>query len=109
MRFDRKRIVDHLRQQAFLTKGVTIEVLDLRDEKDPFYHAFCFEGGVLSFLKYLSHGDEPLQETPFYLHKQGEKVEVEVAFTYTNELETHELSFVNNIYTPDGGMHLTGV
>ena len=113
--FDRKRILDHLRQQAFLTKGVKIEVIDERDPKNPFYHGFYFEGGLLSFLKYLAEGEKPLQEIPFYVNKeyavQGSgraKIEVETAFTYTDELETQELSFANNIYTPDGGMHITG-
>lgn len=105
--FDRKRIVDHLRQQAFLTKGIEIEVIDAREEP-PVYHAFYFDGGLLSFLTYLSEGEKPLQEVPFYIQKVQEQVEVETVFSYTNELETHELSFANNIYTPDGGMHLTG-
>ncbi len=106
--FDRKRIVDHLRQQAFLTKGVKIEIIDERDEKDSFYQGFYFEGGLLSFLKYVSRTEKALQERPFYVNKTYDTVEVEVAFAYTDELETHELSFANNIYTPDGGMHLTG-
>lgn len=108
IKFDRKRILDHLRQQAFLTKGVKIEIIDERDEQDLFYHAFYFDGGLLSFLKYLSSTEKPLQEKPFYADKNYEKLEVEVAFAYSDEFETHELSFANNIYTPDGGMHLTG-
>ena len=107
IKFDWKRILDHLRQQAFLTKGVKIEVLDARSA-EPLYHGFQFEGGLLSFLKYLSEGEKPLQETPFYIHKSVSDIEVEAAFTYTGDIETRELSFANNIYTPDGGMHLTG-
>ncbi|MEK7640544.1 MAG: DNA topoisomerase (ATP-hydrolyzing) subunit B [Patescibacteria group bacterium] len=106
--FDRKRILDHLRQQAFLTKGIRLEVVDLRDEKDEQFHSFYFDGGLYSFIKYLSKGEKPLQEVPFYIHKESDKVEVEVAFIYNNEMEIQELSFANNIYTPDGGMHLTG-
>lgn len=106
--FDRKRILDHLRQQAFLTKGVKIEVMDSRNEKEPFYYSFYFDGGLLSFLHYLSEGEKPLQEQPFYVHTTQEEVETEVAFRYNDELEMREMSFANNIYTPDGGMHLTG-
>lgn len=105
--FDRKQVIDHLRQQAFLTKGLKIEVVDLR-EAAPAYHAFYFDGGLLSFIKYLNDTEKPLQETPFYVNKESDKVEVEAAFVYTNDVETQELSFANNIYTPDGGMHLTG-
>ncbi len=106
--FDLKRIIDHLRQQAFLTKSVRIEITDERDARLPVYHGFYFDGGLLSFIKYLSRNEKPLQETPFYVNKSAESVEVEVAFLYKNETEAQELSFANNIYTPDGGMHLTG-
>lgn len=108
IKYDRKRILEHLRQQAFLTRGVKIEVIDLR-ESDPFYHAFYFEGGLLSFLKYLSDGGKKLlQEHPFHVMKEQDNIDVEVAFSYSNELDTKELSFANNIYTSDGGTHLTG-
>jgi len=107
IKFDFKRVVDRLRQQAFLTKGIRIEAVDLR-EKIPQYHGFYFDGGLLSFIKYLDQAEHPLQDEPFYINKSHENVEVEVAFTYSNEIEVQELSFANNIYTPDGGMHLTG-
>ncbi len=106
--FDFKRIIDHLRQQAFLTKSIRLEIGDERDPKKPVYHGFFFDGGLLSFIKYLSRNEKPLQEIPFYCQKSAEDVEVEVAFLYKNETEAQELSFANNIYTPDGGMHLTG-
>ncbi len=106
--FDLKKVLDHLRQQAFLTKGVKIEIFDARNEKAPLYHAFYFDGGLLSFVKYLSRTDKPIQETPFYVQKSAENVEVEATFLYTQDTEIQELSFANNIYTPDGGMHLTG-
>lgn len=105
--FDAKRIIDHLRQQAFLTKGVRINVLDRRSSPPEFY-GFCFEGGLLSFVRYLANDLKPLQEEPFYTHKTSDKIDVEVAFLYVADFETKELSFANNIYTPDGGMHLTG-
>ncbi len=105
--FDRRRILDHLRQQAFLTKGVRIEFIDFRDAV-PFYYAFCFEGGLLSFINYLNRTHQPVQKEIFYVHKNYEKIEVETAFVYNQEVESQELSFANNIYTPDGGMHLTG-
>lgn len=107
IKFDRKRIIDHLRQQAFLTRGVKIEIIDSR-EKIPVYHAFYFEGGLLSFINYLNQFRKPIQKEIFHIQKEYENVEAEVAFVYNQEIETQELSFANNIYTPDGGMHLTG-
>ncbi len=107
IRYDRKKIIDHLRQQAFLVKGMYIEIIDERDEV-PFFYAFKFDGGLLSFLAYLNEFGDQVQDKPFYVHKEYEGIEVEVAFLYNNDAETQELSFANNIYTPDGGMHLTG-
>ncbi len=105
--FDIKKILAHLRNQAFLTKNVKIEVIDARSEVSAYY-SFYFEGGLLSFLKYLGEGTPPLQEVPFYTNRVQDEIEVEAAFSYINDIETRELSFANNIYTPDGGMHLTG-
>ncbi len=122
--FNEKRILDHLRQQAYLTKGVRINFFDWRKPPGSFY-GFFFEGGVLSFVKYLAKDEKQLQDEIFYIHKQttaarGEDnpepkasrnnntMEVEAAFVYVDDIDTKELSFANNIYTPDGGMHLTG-
>ena len=105
--FNRSRILEHLRQQAFLTKGIKIEVIDKR-QSPYFYHAFCFDGGVLSFIRWLNRSNEPLQKEIFYVNKTYENINVEVAFLYNQGIENQEMSFANNIYTPDGGMHLTG-
>jgi len=104
---DRKKIIDHLRQQAFLVKGVFIEIVDTRGTS-PLYYAFRFEGGLLSFLSYLNEFDEPLLQNPFYVNKEFEGIQVESTLVYDNSADTKELSFANNIYTSDGGMHLTG-
>ncbi len=105
--FDMKRVVDHLRQQAFLTKGVKIEIIDSR-KLPASYQGFYFDGGLLSFIKYITQGEKVIQDDPFYVHKELDEIEVEVSFVYNQDIETRELSFANNIYTPDGGMHLTG-
>ncbi len=110
--FDRKKILDHLRQQAYLTKGVRIDFFDEREnpsDDKPFYYGFYFDGGLKSFISYLI-GEEPiLHDTPFYTNKVYENIDVEAVFVYTDDQEAKELSFANNIYTPDGGMHLTGL
>jgi DNA gyrase/topoisomerase IV subunit B len=90
-----------LRRQAFLTKGVRIELIDYR-ESPTFYHGLHFEGGVLSYIQYLNDAEQILQDEPFYVEKESENVAVEVAFMYNGDIETKELSFANNIYTPDG-------
>ncbi|MFH0806176.1 MAG: DNA topoisomerase (ATP-hydrolyzing) subunit B [Candidatus Brennerbacteria bacterium] len=105
--YDWKRIVDHMRQQAYLTKGVRILLVDARDGA-PQSHGFYFEGGLQSFIQYLVENERMLQKEPFYVHKEMEGVDVEASFVYVDDVENEELSFANNIYTPDGGMHLTG-
>jgi len=107
IQFDQKRILDHLRQQAYLTKGIRLNVFDRRKDP-PSLYGFYFEGGLLSFAKHIAQGKEALQEELFYVHKEHDKIEVEASFLYVNDIDIKELSFANNIYTPDGGMHLTG-
>lgn len=105
--FNTKRIIDWLRQRAYLTKGLRINFADKRG-KVPEFYSFYFEGGVKSFVKYLAKDKKPLQEEVFYVHKNEEKMELEAGFVYVDDIEIKEMSFANNIYTPDGGMHLTG-
>jgi DNA gyrase subunit B len=102
-----KKIMDRLRNQAFLVKGVEMELIDTRKDV-PEYYGFCFDGGLLSFLDYLNEYSDTIVTNPFYVHKTYEDTEVEVALSYNDDTETQELSFANNIRTPEGGMHLTG-
>lgn len=107
LEFDRKEIVSHLRQQAFLTKGIRIEIVDDREEL-PFYYSFYFEGGLISFVQYVNRNHTPVHKETFYAHKSYEGIDVEAAFIYNDDPDARELSFANNIYTSDGGMHVTG-
>ena len=107
LEFNDKTILDHLRQQAYLTKGVRINVFDRRPQV-PVFYGFYFEGGLLSFVKFLAQKKNKLHEDIFYVDKEQEHVGVEVAFLYVDDTKVQEMSFANNIYTPDGGMHLTG-
>jgi DNA gyrase subunit B len=105
--FNFNLIVNHLRQQAYLTKGLRIDILDKRGEKDNSY-AFYFEGGLKSYLTYLIGNSNPIHDHPFYIHKEENSVDIEATFSYTDDVESEEHTFANNIYTADGGMHLTG-
>ncbi len=105
--FDWKKILDHLRQQAYLTKGVRIELVDERKDK-PVYYGFYFDGGLSSYVRYLANNKPTVQDNLFYVHRSYDNIDVEVAFLYTDDIEIKEMSFANNIYTADGGMHLTG-
>lgn len=106
--FDIKKILNHLRQQAYLTKGIKIDFYDQRDKANPFEYHFYFEGGIKSYLKYLSRNSEPVHLNPFYTSGEKEGIAVEASFQYTDSYEISEESFTNNIFTIEGGTHLTG-
>ncbi len=122
--FDWNKIVSHLRQQAYLVKGFKIRVMDFRnceqkiDDQKIFYlselnldvpsYTFYFEGGILSFINFINRKEKPANEKVFYIEKEAEGIMVECALQYIEDIETKEISFANNIITPEGGMHLTG-
>ncbi len=108
--FDLETILTHLRQQAYLTKGVKILVFDQRQSKKntkPSY-VFYFEGGVGSYVSYLNHHKEIKQENVFYVQKETEGVGVELAVQYTADYKETLYAFCNNIFNQDGGTHLVG-
>jgi DNA gyrase subunit B len=107
IRFDRDKILKFLRQQAFLNKGLKIIFSDQR-VKPPENYFFYFEGGILSYLKYLISGQERIMKNIFYCSGQKNGILVEAAFCYTDEYETYEEAFANNVFNPQGGTHLTG-
>lgn len=105
--FDLHTILNHLRQQAYLTKGVKITVLDERGLM-PTAYTFYFEGGIVSYVKYLNRNDEAKHHNTFYAAKDLNNIFVEVAMQYVDELEAKEIGFANNIHTTEGGTHITG-
>jgi len=107
IKFNLKKILTHLRQQAYLTKGVKIRVADKREKIEKSYN-FYFEGGLLSYVKYLTRKRPALQKNIYYGRGEKNEIIVEAALRYTDEYECYEESFANNIYTGEGGTHLTG-
>ena len=108
IKYDVKRILGHLRQQAYLTKGVKISLSDERVKGKESSYAFYFEGGVSSYVKYLVEGNTPRHPNVFSVGVSKNDIYVEAAFQYTQEMECTEESFANNIYTVDGGTHISG-
>jgi len=105
--FDLTMILNHLRQQAYLTKGVKVTIKDERD-KVPRDYTFYFEGGIVSYVEFLNRSEEAKHKTVFYIAKEQDNIFVEVAMQYVDEISGKELSFANNVHTTEGGMHLTG-
>ena len=107
VKFDWQTILNHLRQQAYLTKGVKIDVKDETGEL-PYEHTFYFEGGIVSYVGFLNRHLEAKHKNIFYAGKDVGGIFVEVALQYVEDLQSKELSFANNIHTIEGGTHLTG-
>ncbi len=108
IKFDIKKVLTHLRQQAYLTPGITIRIFDKREDSLFPSYTFHFESGIVSFLKYLTEQYNSLIKEPFYVRQEKDGIMVEIALTYIEDSDSLELAFANNIRTPEGGMHLTG-
>ncbi len=98
-------VVDYLRHQAYLTKGVKTFV---SDERTGERYGFYFEGGIQSYVKHLNFGKEVVDDDVFYVDKMVADSQVEVAMQYTEAFTENVKPFANNVLTPDGGTHLTG-
>ncbi len=108
LEFDAKFILDHLRRQAYLTKGIAIRYCDERDQAEFKTYNFYFEGGVASYVAHLNRNITPRNANIFYVSKTLENINVEIALQYTESYKEAIFTFANNIHTPEGGMHLTG-
>jgi DNA gyrase subunit B len=122
--FEVDRIINHMRQQAYLVKGLRISVIDARGAKgDPddevFYYretgsdfpsqSFYFEGGLLSLVRFYNKDFKPVHKNIFYVEKPTNEYEtVEVSLQYVDEVSGRLTAFANNIYNPEGGTHVTG-
>jgi DNA gyrase subunit B len=104
--FDYDTIKIRLRQQAYLTKGVTITLInEFEDTK----YRFFFEGGIESYVHYLNRSIDPVADEVFYVDKQIDQVQVEIALQYKkDDYNEKTISFVNNVITPEGGTHVVG-
>ena len=102
------KILDRLRQQTYLTKGITINVFDKRTGHRSKRYKFHFEGGIRSYIKSLHRNKSVKNDTVFYIDKDVNGCKVEVALQYNDEYNETLLSFANNIHNPEGGTHVVG-
>jgi len=122
--FDWNKILNHLRQQAYLVKGLRVTIIDAReysgeikDEKIFFLKelgielpstSFYFEGGLLSLVKHYNEHQKPIHKNIFYVEKDTDGVAVEISFQYVDDISSRISAFANNTYNAEGGMHMTG-
>lgn len=98
-------VLDRLRHQAYLTKGVRTSITD---ERTGNRYSFYFEGGIKSYVTHLNFGKEVVDDDVFYVDKQVEDAQIEIAAQYTDGFSDTIKQFANNVFNPDGGTHLTG-
>ncbi|MDH4229520.1 MAG: DNA topoisomerase (ATP-hydrolyzing) subunit B [Nitrospirota bacterium] len=93
-----------MREMAFLNRGLTIRITDERTDRS---EAFCYDGGIVSFVEHLNENKKPLH-APAYMERSTDKIAVEVAFQFNEGYAENLFSFANNINTREGGTHLAG-
>lgn len=122
--YDFKRVVEHLRQQAYLVKGVRITVIDAREtenkidfdntyfiadsDTEAISQTFYFEGGLASLVKFKNKFQKPIHKNIFYIDKEVDEMSVEISLQYVDDISPRLNAFANNIYNPEGGTHVTG-
>ena len=123
IKYDWGKITAHLRQQAYLVKGMRITIIDAREteekiDESKFYlkelaldvptMSFYFEGGLLSLVKFYNQHQKPIHKNIFYVEKEEDGVDVEISLQYVDDISARISAFANNTYNAEGGMHITG-
>lgn len=112
--FSFETIVKHLRNQAYLTKGIRINIEDVREVtgKSDMYkarrHSFYFDSGIVSFVKFINRDKEVKNVVPVYIEKTQDDIYVEISMQYTDSFKERLHAFANNILNPEGGTHVAG-
>lgn len=106
--FNPKTIQDRLRQNAYLNGGVRFTYGRKSEAGDEFY-GFFFEGGLKSYVRHINMHLKPIQDKVFYAKDTIDDVEMEISIQYTDDLQTREYAFANNVHNPEGGTHLSGL
>jgi DNA gyrase subunit B len=131
--FDFDKVVNHLREQAYLVKALRITIIDARKSNaklpEPgkvFYmrdmlsdcpsQTFYFEGGLRSFISFQNRYQKPVHKNIFYIEKEytnpsggpNDTINVEIALQYVDDISSRMFPFANNIYNPEQGTHITG-
>ncbi len=113
LEFSMTTLMTRFRQQAYLTRGITIAILDERkerpedDQQHPRLYRFSFEGGIAAYVRHLNESKDSIGR-PIWFEKDTEDGLVEVGIQYTQSFAEHVVSFANNIHTTEGGHHLSG-
>ncbi len=107
LNFKYKILAQRFKELAYLNRGITIRFIDERGE-EKVENEYCFEGGIISFVKDLNRNKDPLFPDPIYIEEEGESYEAEIAIQYNQGFNDNIFTFANNINTREGGTHLSG-
>lgn len=113
LEFSMTTLLTRFRQQCYLTRGITVSLLDERqkrpeeDKNHPRLYRFSFEGGIAAYVRHLNESKEAVG-SPIWFEKDTDDGMVEVGLQYTQSFQEHVVSFANNIHTTEGGHHLSG-
>ncbi len=97
-------VCERMQESAFLLEGLTVEVIDEEDEK---HEVFCYQDGLKAFVEYIDSDKKELHKA-HVINGTKDKIDVKVAFQYTESYSENIISFVNNVKTVDGGTHEVG-
>lgn len=106
--YDYETLRVRLQQSAFLNRGLKISLTDSRNSDAIKAVTYCYDGGIVEYVAYLNKTKTPIHPQVIYVAKKMEDIEVEIALQYTEEYNSNIYSFINNIYTPEGGTHEEG-
>ena len=104
--FDFQTLAERLRETAFLTRGLKIELVDERGQTNSV--SFQYEGGIEDFVRHLNENKDTLHKKTIFFEGDEEEGQVEVAMQWNNSYQESIFSFANNINTHEGGSHLSG-
>ena len=109
--YDYEILATRLREQAFLNAGLSIELVDARDQDEKKQEVFCYQGGIASFVEYI-HKKRALgvihPDVISFSASIEDEVQIEIAMQYNDSYNDLMLSFANDIHTTDGGTHEEG-
>lgn len=106
--FDYDTLRHHLQQSAFLNRDLKISLYDQRNPERLRENHYQYEGGISEYVLFLNKGRKALHPDVIYISGKSENIEIEIAMQYTEDYSSYVYSYVNNIYTLEGGTHEEG-